>query len=269
MDSICIHADCNDVMQIMHNGDIDLILTDPPYEISVDNYDGMPGGSWGKPGDAGYVKRPELDFGEWDKKPVNIDEMCKQFYNKLRKGGTAIIFYDFWKMGKLKEAAEAAGFSKFRVIHWQKTNPVPLNSKITYLSNSREYALVIVKGSRPTFNSEYDIGVYEYPILHGKERLDHPTQKPVDLFRKLIEKHSNQGDIVFDPFGGVGTTLAACSISKRRCISVEISDKYYQLSKERLNRLNSGLFKLSDICYYDESTYGQLATYLNTEFVKC
>lgn len=58
-----ILGDCFDVLKNIPNNSIDLVLTDPPYEISQKN-DGMPGGCWGKPGDKGYMKRPELDFGE-------------------------------------------------------------------------------------------------------------------------------------------------------------------------------------------------------------
>ena len=57
-------------------------------------------------------------------------------------GGTAIVWYDLWKIGKVKAAMEAAGFKMIRQIIWQKTNPVPLNMRATYLSNSREMAVV-------------------------------------------------------------------------------------------------------------------------------
>ena len=69
---------------------------------------------------------------------INLNEMAKVFYKALRRSGTVIVWYDLWKIGKVKDAMELAGFKMIRQIIWQKTNPVPLNQKATYLSNSRE-----------------------------------------------------------------------------------------------------------------------------------
>ena len=67
-------------------------------------------------------------------------------------------------------------FKQIRMIEWIKTNPQPLNSKINYLTNCREIALVAIKGSKPTFNSNYDNGIYKFPLQGGKDRFHH-TQK--------------------------------------------------------------------------------------------
>lgn len=230
-----IFGDCYEVLKSIPDKSIDLILTDPPYEISqTDN--GMPGGCWGSPGDKGYVKRPELDFGEWDKVSIDLPCLFSEFYRILKPSGTVICFYDIWKMGSLKSASDK--FSQHRLCIWQKTNPVPLNSKINYLTNSREYFVTMVKGGKPTFHSEYDKGVYEYPILHGKERIGvHPTQKPVELFKQLILKHSNPGDIVLDPFAGVATTSAACISTNRKFLTIEKSEVYYRCGTDRIKSL--------------------------------
>ena len=63
-----------------------------------------------------------------------------------------------------------------------QTNPQPLNSSVNYLTNCREIALVAVKGGKPTFNSKYDKGIYEYPIQGGKK--DFIQHKKADLFSK-------------------------------------------------------------------------------------
>ena len=100
-------------------------------------------------------------------------------------------FFDLWKIETLSNLLEEVNFSKLRFIEWLKTNPVPVNQKSTYLSNAREIAISCVKGSKATFNSKYDKGVYEYPIYSGKDRF-HPTQKSLPLFEELIKKHSNE-----------------------------------------------------------------------------
>ena len=114
-------------------------------------------------------------------------------------------------------------------------NPVPINSKLNYLSNSTEYFFTFVKGSKPTFNSEYDNGIYRFPICHGKERFEHPTQKPLELIKSLIEKHSNEGDLVLDTFAGTFIVHHACDNLNRGCISIEKEEKYFNIGKERIN----------------------------------
>ena len=118
-------------------------------------------------------------------------------------------------------------FKQLRFIEWVKTNPQPINSRVNYLTNSREIAVLGVKKGKPTFNGEYDNGIYRYPIQSGKGRF-HPTQKSIKLFEDLIKKHSNEGDVVVDTFLGGGTTAIACKNTGRRCIASEISKEYYE-----------------------------------------
>ena len=130
---------------------------------------------------------------------------------------------------------ERAGFKQIRMIEWIKTNPVPLNSKRNYLSNAREIALLGVKVSKPTFNSSYDNGIYQFPICHEKGRF-HPTQKPYPLMWALIEKHSNAGDVVLDTFAGAATTLIVAKNLKRSYIGCELDQEYFDKAEERLSK---------------------------------
>lgn len=170
----------------------------------------------------------QTEYGEWDTSFTmeKLDEFIKSYYKKLKKGGTMIIFFDIWKISKLKEIMEKYKFKQIRFIEWIKTNPQPLNSKINYLTNCREIALLGIKGSKPTFNSSYDNGIYKFPLQGGKNRF-HPTQKSLLLFEALIKKHSNEGDIVLDTFLGSGTTAIACKNTNRKFVGCEISKEYY------------------------------------------
>ena len=150
-----------------------------------------------------------MDFDKWDHGEIDLNALANGFFRTLRTGGTAIVWYDLWKITKLRSAFEDAGFGMFRIIIWQKRNPVPLNSKVSYLSNSREMALVCVKGSTPTFNSSYDDGMYYCSIPRHNGNRIHPTQKCVRLFSELVKKHSNPGDMIINPFLGSGTTAMA------------------------------------------------------------
>ena len=180
--------------------------------------------------------RVSMDFGDWDNGFTGLDTVISEAYRVLKKGGTLICFYDLWKLTTLKEYFEKAKFKQLRFIEWLKTNPVPLNSKTNYLTNAREIAILGVKGGRPTFYSEYDNGIYKYPICHDKGRF-HPTQKPLALIEELIKKHSEEGDVVVDCFSGSGTTAVAASKTDRNFIGCELSKEYYDKSIKRLNEI--------------------------------
>ena len=242
------------LLRSIEKDSVDLVLTDPPYLISRKS--GMQSHKERKPGDKGYnqvSKRIEdgkeievdygryfataTDFGQWDK-DYTIDDLqlaIDEFYRILRPGGSCIIFFDLWKIETLSKLLSK--FSKHRLIEWLKTNPVPINQRATYLSNAREIAISCVKGGKATFNSKYDKGVYEYPIYSGKDRF-HPTQKSLPLFEELIKKHSNEGDIIVDPYGGSGTTYVASTNTNRICLSCEPDEEYFEKAERRINANN-------------------------------
>ena len=228
-----INDDCFNSLRQIKSGSVDLILVDPPYLISK------------KSGFTRYSDEAKsdmitkygkvsIDFGEWDKEEIDWDLLLKEYYRVLRDGGTLIFFFDIWKSSTIKELAEKNKFKQPRIGQWQKTNPVPINSKINYLSNAIEYFFSFVKDKKPTFNSEYDSGIYRHPLCHGKERLDHPTQKPLALLRQLVEKQSNPGDTVLDTFAGTGTTGHVCIQSGRRYILAERDESYFRLLSSRI-----------------------------------
>ena len=253
-------------LKTIENNSIDLILTDPPYLISRDSgmnthynnvktnekkniefmktiaeweeyklakknieFDDKQKENFMKYGTI-YGKKycVKTDYGDWDKEFTIelLDNFIKEYYKKLKKGGTLIMFFDIWKITILKELFEKHKFKQIRFIEWIKTNPQPLNSRVNYLTNCREIALIGVKGGKPTFNSKYDNGIYMYPLQGGKKRF-HPTQKSLSLFEDLINKHSNENDTVMDTFLGGGTTAIACKNTKRKFKVCEVSKKYY------------------------------------------
>tara|TARA_B100000214_G_C23864974_1_gene579834 strand:+ start:97 stop:945 length:849 start_codon:yes stop_codon:yes gene_type:complete len=170
----------------------------------------------------------QTEYGDWDTYFTMdiLDIFISEYYKKLKKGGTVIIFFDLWKITPLKKLMEKHKFKQIRFIEWIKTNPQPLNSKTNYLTNCREIALLGIKGAKPTFNSSYDNAIYQYPIQGGKKRF-HPTQKSLPLFEELIQKHSNEGDLVMDTFLGSGTTAIASKNTKRKFTGCELSKEYY------------------------------------------
>lgn len=260
-------------LQTIDNNSIDLILTDPPYIISKDSgmnehYNNV---KFNEENDIEYVKSEEewetyktenaidsdinkekymkygsiygkkycvkTDYGAWDSDftMAALDTFIGEYYKKLKKGGTLIMFFDLWKITNLKDIMEKHKFRQIRFIEWIKTNPQPRNSKVNYLTNCREIALLGVKDGGPTFNSSYDNAIYQFPLQGGKNRF-HPTQKSLELFEALINKHSNEGDTVLDTFLGSGTTAIASRNTKRKFKGCEISKEYCDKINELLKQ---------------------------------
>ena len=232
-----INDDCLNFLPQLKSNSIDLILTDPPYIISKDSFFKCHSESADKKIVAKY--NLSIDFGDWDKQQIDWDFILAQYWRIMKPGATLIIFYDIWKSGELKEKAEKHKFKQARIGQWQKTNPVPVNSSLNYLSNAIEYFFTFVKGKNPTFNSKYDFGIYKFPICHGLERTKHPTQKPISLIKELIEKHSKPNDIVLDTFAGSGTTAHAAIITNRKYIIVERDKNYYEIIKKRIDNIST------------------------------
>jgi len=258
------NADGLHYLSTIKDGSVDLILTDPPYIISKDtgmnaHYNMVKHNEthniefvkteeeWTKykseqnlPDDSkkeNYMKYGTIygkkycvktDYGTWDSDFTMeiLDRFICEYYKKLRNGGTIIIFFDLWKISYLKDIMEKYKFKQIRFIEWIKTNPQPLNSGVNYLTNCREIALLGVKGTKPTFNSKYDNGIYMHPLQGGKIRF-HPTQKSLSLFEELIAKHTNENDLVVDTFLGGGTTAIAAKNTGRRFKGCEISAEYF------------------------------------------
>lgn len=221
------NKDCFLFLETVEDNKVDLVLIDPPYIISRDT--GFMNTQLDK------YKTLSYDFGSWDVNEIDIERLFKECYRVLKKHGTLICFYDLWKIESLKASLENNKFKQIRFIEWIKTNPVPVNSKLNYLSNVREIAVLGVKHSKPTFNSVYDKGIYNYPICNDKDRF-HPTQKPVNLMEDLVIKHSKENDLVLDCFSGSGSCMVACYNTNRNFIGCEIDKDYYDKSLERIKK---------------------------------
>jgi DNA modification methylase len=231
-----------ELLKQIGDNSIDLVLTDPPYIISRKT-------GFKACGPGGVERlRISMNFGKWDNLPMMehtklMKAVINEYYRVLKKSGTCIIWYDLFKIGILKDWMEAAGLKQVRFIEWIKTNPVPINSKINYLTNGREAALSSVKSGKPVFNSVYDNGVYSAPIHRDGGKRLHPTQKPLGITRDLILKHSLEGGLVLDTFCGSGTTLIAALETGRNFLGCEIDEDYYDSGVKRIEKEQLSLKK--------------------------
>ncbi len=219
MDEIkLMHGDCLELMKSIPNGSVDLILTDPPYNISRKN-------------DFATMGRSGIDFGEWDK---DFDQFAwlEEIPRLLKKNGSAIIFNDWKNLGEIAKHCESLGLTIKDMLRWEKSNPMPRNRNRRYITDFECAVWLTNKGAKWEFNrinEAYQRPVFKYPVVMGKNKF-HPTQKPVQLLEDFILIHSNPDEVVFDPFMGSGSTGVACVNTARRFSGMELDKGYFDIA---------------------------------------
>lgn len=203
---------------------VQLVLTDPPYEISQAN-------------NLHTMGRRGIDFGTWDH---SFDQTgwLEDAVRTLVKGGSIIIWNDWKLLGIIAAHLESLGMVVKRQLIWRKSNPFPRNL-LRVPVQSCEFALWAIKPKgKWVFNKRpempYERGEFTYPVVRGSK---HPTKKPDGLFQDLIEMFSNKGDVVLDPFAGTGTTAVAAQRTGRTHISFELEKQYFDLAVQALNEV--------------------------------
>lgn len=229
-------ADSRDFVTRVPDSSVDLILTDPPYNLS--------------PYSTGNIALPwrreiNNDLAEWDKKTFAPEEWVTQFKRILKPSGNIFAFTSYNLLGRWHEAFDSE-FDTFQFMVWHKTNPVPKIRRAGFLNSCELIVCMWNKGHTWNFTNQKDMHNFiESPICMGAERLDkpkHPTQKPVRVLERIIALGSNEGDLVFDPFMGVGSTGVAAIKLNRMFLGIEIDDSYFEAAKERLRLLPPTLF---------------------------
>jgi len=214
MESDIIYGDAWNVLPTLPESSTDLVLTDPPYQVSrKSNYHTM--------GRAG------VDFGSWDKE-FDQFSWIDLIAPLVRPKGSVVIWNDWKKLGDIAKHLEGLGFEVKRMLTWHKTNPAPFNCNYGFVSSTEHAVWAIKKGKKgykKTFNGGYHHGVFRYPVV---KHPIHKTKKPDDLFKEIIEILTNPGDWILDPFSGVGTTAYAAEITGRNHLSIEIDKAYHK-----------------------------------------
>lgn len=240
LENSIINADCMDILKQLPDKCIDLVLTDPPYNISQKNF--CVDRSKAKSAIMRRDKPLNYDFGSWD----NMERQEFLNFTKnwllecirvLKDGGTLISFFNKEDISYLGWVGQDNGIRTRTIFTWHKTNPVPSFRKVNYLS-ACEFAWIGSKGEKTwTFNfgKQKDMhNFFETPNASSYKETQHPTEKPKDLFEHLLNIHSNENDLVLDCFSGSGTTAIACHKLHRRFICIEKDKDYWQASVKRL-----------------------------------
>lgn len=217
------HGDCLDIMKEL-DMKFDLVLTDPPYNISrKNNFTTMKG-------------RKGIDFGEWDK---GFDLLSWiYFLPSIASKDSSLIIFNAWKnLGVISDYAESVGYEIKDLIRWEKKNPMPRNRDRRYITDFELAVWLTMKGGKWAFNRldlSYQRPCFVESVVAGKEKTSHPTQKPIKLMESLILIHSNQDDFILDPFAGSGSTGVACINAERNFVLIEKEEKYCEITAKRL-----------------------------------
>ena len=212
------NEDCLEGMKRIPDGSVDLIVTDPPYLI---NYK------------TGHRKDKAHRFNDVilnDDNEQLITDYVKECYRILKEDSAMYLFCSSHKVDFFKRELEKE-FSIKNMIIWVKNNHTAGDLESAF---GRKYEIVFLvnKGQRK-FNGERLTDIWEFPRVSGEGQL-HQNQKPIELIKRCIEKHSDVGEVVFDGFMGSGTTAAAALDTNRNYIGFELDEYYFNVAEKRI-----------------------------------
>lgn len=211
----------------------DMILCDPPYNISDS----------AKLTKVGDSIQPAVFDEEWDltdpgEYRAHLDDWAREWYRLLASGGSVVSFVDRRMISYLWDACDDAGLQPKGIITWEKRNPAPNGLVRKSLISATEFLLWAVKPGLPWTFRETPLwdrrNVIVTNIISATEKVDHPTQKPLDVLLPLIDCFSMPQDTVLDMFAGSGSTGVAALRLGRYCHLIERDAGYVTLARHRL-----------------------------------
>lgn len=214
-----IHGDCLEEMKNIPDGNVDLVLTDIPYDGVNRESNGL----------------RKLDKEKADIITFDLNSFLSECYRVCK--GTIIIFcgqqqvsplFNFF-LDKQKNKKEGT----VRQLIWQKSNPSPMNGQHIYLSGIENAIWFKKRGS--TFNARCKNTVFKHPT--GGSKL-HPTEKNHALLEELLLDNSLAEDTVLDPCMGSGSHGLVAKNLNRNFIGIELDKEYFEIAKERITNNN-------------------------------
>lgn len=214
------HGDNGAILRSLSEQSIDAVITDPPYGIKQ----------------AGWDQYVPLDwFGE-----------CLRL---LKASGAAYVFGDSLTLSELQSVWAMRGVKWAGRISWcYEEGPRHSAAWVSKHEDCLFWKAKHHKLSVPREPSKYndprwgkgryvsDVWRVGRVLGNYAERVDHPTQKPLNLLRLPIAASSNKGDILLDPFAGSGSTLVAALVEGRKAIGIELEEKYCEIAAKRLSQ---------------------------------
>jgi site-specific DNA-methyltransferase (adenine-specific) len=213
------HGDCFDVMAEMPDESIDCVITDPPYtdfvhKNSMSNRSGKPA--------------KEIDFESF-----TDEKLYEAFLQMSRLTKSWVVSTLAYEHAFKFEHTPPQGLVMKRIGVWVKNNPMP-QLTADRPGQGWEPIAYLHKVNKPsTWNAGGSHGNY---VSNLATPTGHPTPKPIQMVSDFVERFTNAGDIILDPFAGGGTTLLAARNLGRKIIAVEYEEKYCELIAKRLSQ---------------------------------
>ena len=213
--------DCLNVLKEIDDNSIDLVVTDPPYEVITG---GRNGGVKGKP--SGILTENK----QLMKSIPKADLWLSECFRVMKDGTHIYIMTNTLNLTNYLNIINSVGFKLHNLLVWNKNNTTPNR---WYMKNC-EYVIFGRKGFAKSINNPSSQTVHNFDNIIGNKQ--HPTEKPVDLMKLYVENSSQVGDTVLDPFMGVGSTGVACKELNRNFIGVELDKQYFDIAESRINK---------------------------------
>ena len=218
----------NDSMEFMRgleDNSIDLVVTDPPYKVTAR----------GNAGNSGGMMKSKLSMNGriFKHNDVKIEDFIPEIYRVLKEGSHCYIMTNHVNLIEMLNVAKECGFHFIKSLIWDKGNKIMGQC---YLSQF-EYILFLRKGKHKKINNCGTSDILSIPNKKQKGEDGknlHDTEKPVELMRILIENSSQEGEVVLDPFVGIGATAVAAKNLNRKYIGIELDENYFNIAKRRL-----------------------------------
>lgn len=221
-----INKDCLIALKEFQDESIDLVVTDPPYKL-------VQGGCTNHAVKLKGAEVDELKTGEvFKNNSLKFSEWIPEVHRVLKKNTHCYIMCNDRNLQELLNEGVKAGFKLLNVLVWGKSKHSPNRY---YLKNC-EFIVMFRKGNAKNINN---MGTKQLLLFDNVSNKSHPSEKPVDLMKVLVENSSNKGEVVLDPFMGSGSTCIACALLHRNFIGIEKDLKYFKVAKERLKEVYS------------------------------
>lgn len=207
------------VLKDIEDNSIDLVVTDPPYEVITG---GRNGGVKGKP--SGILTENK----QLMKSIPKADLWLSECFRVMKDGTHIYIMTNTLNLTNYLNIINDVGFKLHNLLVWNKNNTTPNR---WYMKNC-EYVIFGRKGAAKAINNPSSQTVHSFDNIIGNKQ--HQTEKPVDLMKFYVENSSNIGETVLDPFMGSGSTGVTCKELNRNFIGIELDKQYFDIATKRI-----------------------------------
>lgn len=208
-------------MKNIEDGSVDLVVTDPPYEIATT------GAGMYKQADKQYVK--ELNGMKDGFSEEVLDELCR-----VMKKINIYFFCSQKQIIPLLDYFVKKKKYNWNILSWHKTNPIPACGN-KYLTDTEFILFFREKGVKVYGSFDTKRTWYATPLNQSdKKKYGHPTVKPLSILENLVVNSSQEGEIILDCFMGSGSTGVACFNTNRNFIGIELDEGYFKIAQNRI-----------------------------------